>query len=69
MARYFAANKICTPTNNIICGVVVIEHGIVLNAFKLEKELSATIWLGGTVYVRHTPVGLQAYKNGILIED
>ena len=69
MAKYFAANRVCAPEGDIVCGVVVVEHGIVRDIFRLERELPLTTWLGGTIHVKRTPIGLQAYKDGKLIED
>ena len=68
MGKLYAANRVVSADNTITNGVVEIEDGVVKRVFHLEKEIAFTIWLGGTIIIKKTAVGLQAFKdNNILI--
>jgi len=68
MGKLYAANRIVSADSTITNGVVEIEDAVVKRVFKLEKEIAFTIWLGGTIIIKKTAVGLQAFKdNNILI--
>lgn len=68
MGKLYAANRIVSADSTITNGVVEIEDGVVKRVFHLEKEIAFTIWLGGTIIIKKTAVGLQAFKdNNILI--
>lgn len=68
MSNLYAAHHIVSDDNSIANGVVEIEDGVVKRVFLLEKEIAFTIWLGGTIIIKKTAVGLQAFKdNNILI--
>lgn len=70
MGKLYAANRVVSAesTSTITNGVVEIENAVVKRVFKLEKEIAFTTWLGGTIYVKETEHGLQAFKdNNILI--
>lgn len=68
MGKLYAANRIVSADSTITNGVVEIEDAVVKRVFKLEKEIAFTIWLGGTIIIKKTALGLQAFKdNNILI--
>lgn len=68
MGKLYAANRVVSADSTITNGVVEIEDGVVKRVFPLEKEIAFTIWLGGTIIIKKTAVGLQAFKdNNILI--
>lgn len=68
MGKLYAANRVVSADSTITNGVVEIEDGVVKRVFHLEKEIAFTIWLGGTIIIKKTAVGLQAFKdNNILI--
>lgn len=68
MGKLYAANRIVSADSTITNGVVEIEDGVVKRVFHLEKEIAFTIWLGGTIIIKKTALGLQAFKdNNILI--
>lgn len=68
MGKLYAANRVVSADSTITNGVVEIEDAVVKRVFKLEKEIAFTIWLGGTIIIKKTAVGLQAFKdNNILI--
>lgn len=68
MGKLYAANRVVNAESTITNGVVEIENAVVKRVFKLEKEIAFTTWLGGTIYVKETKHGLQAFKdNNILI--
>lgn len=68
MGKLYAANRVVSTDSTITNGVVEIEDAVVKRVFKLEKEIAFTIWLGGTIIIKKTAVGLQAFKdNNILI--
>lgn len=68
MGKLYAANRVVNAESTITNGVVEIENAVVKRVFKLEKEIAFTTWLGGTICVKKTGHGLQAFKdNNILI--
>ena len=68
MGKLYAANRVVSADSTITNGVVEIEDAVVKRVFKLEKEIAFTIWLGGTIIIKKTALGLQAFKdNNILI--
>lgn len=68
MGKLYAANRVVSADSTITNGVVEIEDGVVKRVFHLEKEIAFTIWLGGTIIIKKTALGLQAFKdNNILI--
>lgn len=68
MGKLYAANRVVSADSTITNGVVEIEDSVVKRVFHLEKEIAFTIWLGGTIIIKKTAVGLQAFKdNNILI--
>ena len=68
MGKLYAANRVVCGESTITNGVVEIENVVVKRVFKLEKEIAFTTWLGGTIYVKETEHGRQAFKdNKILI--
>ena len=68
MGKLYAANRVVSADSTITNGVVEIEDAVVKRVFKLEKEIAFTIWLGGTIIIKKTTFGLQAFKdNNILI--
>lgn len=67
MTRKIAANHINTPDANITLGVVEIEGDIVRRYYPLEAEQPFTEWIGGSITIRRTPQGLQAFKSDRLI--
>lgn len=68
MGKLYAANRVVNAESTITNGVVEIENAVVKRVFKLEKEIAFTTWLGGTICVKKTEHGLQAFKdNNILI--
>lgn len=67
MSKLYAANHIVAPDRSITNGVVEIEDGIVVRIFRLEREIPFTIWLGGTIEIRETEIGLQAFKDNKII--
>lgn len=68
MSKLYAANRVVSADSTITNGVVEIEDAVVKRVFKLEKEIAFTLWLGGTIIIKKTAVGLQAFKdNNILI--
>ena len=60
MGKLYAANRVVSADSTITNGVVEIEDGVVKRVFHLEKEIAFTIWLGGTIIIKKTAVGLQA---------
>lgn len=68
MSKLYAANHVISTDYSLTNGVVEIENGVVTRVFHLEKEIAFTTWLGGTIILKTTDVGLQAFKdNNILI--
>lgn len=68
MSKLYAANHVISADDSLTNGVVEIENGVVTRVFCLEKEIAFTTWLGGTIILKKTDVGLQAFKdNSILI--
>lgn len=68
MSSFFAANHIEGIKEPITNGVVEIDNGIVKSVARLERETPFTIWLGGTIVLRQTELGVQAFKeNKILL--
>ena len=68
MGKLYAANRVVRADSTITNGVVEIEDAVVKRVFHLEKEIAFTIWLGGTIIIKKTALGLQAFKdNNILI--
>lgn len=67
MNQLYAANHIVAPNRSITNGVVEIANGIVVRTFRLERETPFTIWLGGTIEIRETDLGLQAFKDNKII--
>lgn len=67
MNQLYAANHIVAPDRSITNGVVEIANGIVVRTFRLERETPFTIWLGGTIEIRETDFGLQAFKDNKII--
>ena len=67
MGNLYAANHIACPDSSITNGVVEIENGVVTKVFHLEKEIAFTTWLGGTIIVKRTDIGLQAFKENKII--
>lgn len=67
MNQLYAANHIVAHDRSITNGVVEIANGIVVRTFRLERETPFTIWLGGTIEIRETDLGLQAFKDNKII--
>lgn len=67
MNQLYAANHIVASDHSITNGVVEIANGIVVRMFRLERETPFTIWLGGTIEIRETDLGLQAFKDNKII--
>ncbi len=69
MATRYAANRIVSEKQTIINGVVVVsEEGTIIDIEQLTQEVPYTIWLGGTIELQPTDKGLQAFKEGKLLE-
>lgn len=68
--RTLAAHRIVFADGRSLCpGYVVISSGVVVDYGKLTGERPFTEWLGGTIAVETTPLGQQAYRDGILMTD
>lgn len=67
MSKLYAANHILGVDFSITNGVVDIENGVVTRVFRLEKELAFTTWLGGTIVIKTTDIGKQAFKDNKLL--